>query len=172
MPYFLEMREGLPQFLQSTKQVLNFVAPLVHLAVVLPRVGPRSQRRHHRIIPQCQFQLPSLVALVRAIPDQRGTALLMRKPLQQRTPSRKRPMDWRPFFGTPSRQHGPSRWCCPSSPLELDTHDVFSLQMFEQLIQHPVFDQRFMRVQMVCQFPILAGNPRHLQPCSATHRMA
>ena len=42
---------------------------LVHLAVVLPGFDPRSQRRHHWLIPQRQCQLPGLVTLVRAVHD-------------------------------------------------------------------------------------------------------
>ena len=57
----LETREDAAESLQSTKQSLDFVAPLVHLAVVLPGFDPRSQRRHHWLIPQRQCQLPGLV---------------------------------------------------------------------------------------------------------------
>ena len=82
---FLETWENPPESLQSTKQSLDFVAPLVHLTVVLPRVDSRSLRWHHWIISQGQCQLPSLVSLVRSVHDQRGTALLLAKPLQQLT---------------------------------------------------------------------------------------
>ena len=67
----LETREDAAESLQSTKQSLDFVAPLVHLAVVLPGFDPRTQRRHHWLIPQRQCQLAGLVALVRAVHDQR-----------------------------------------------------------------------------------------------------
>ena len=43
---FLDPREPL----QSTKQALGHVAPVVNLAVVLPRVEPRPQQRHNWLV--------------------------------------------------------------------------------------------------------------------------
>ena len=40
------------------------------------------------------------------------------------------------------------------------------------LSRTPLLLQRFMRVYMECQFPKCLGNPRHLQPCSRTYKMA
>ncbi len=51
---FLEAREDSAEALQTTKQPFDFVAPLVHLPVVLPWVDTRTQRRHHGFIPQLQ----------------------------------------------------------------------------------------------------------------------
>lgn len=85
---FLETRDYPPESLQATKQSLDFVAPLVHLAVIFPRVEPRSQRRHHGFIPQRQGQLPGLVTVVRAVHVQRRIALLLTKPGQHLTPFR------------------------------------------------------------------------------------
>ncbi len=36
----------------------------------------------------------------------------------------------------------------------------------------PFFDQRFIRVYTVCHLPNRAGSPLHLQPCSATYKIA
>jgi len=40
------------------------------------------------------------------------------------------------------------------------------------LSRTPFFDHRLIRVYMVCQLPKRFGSPRHLQPCSATWRIA
>ena len=39
-------------------------------------------------------------------------------------------------------------------------------------LRTPFFDQRFIRVLRVCHRPNRSGKPRHVQPCSATYRIA
>ena len=56
--------------------------------------------------------------------------------------------------------------------LEPDAHNLFLLQVFEDPIQYAVL--RTSTHSRVDGVPIaeMAGNPRHLQPCSATYRIA
>ena len=48
---FLESGKDAPESLQTTKQSFDFIASLVHLPVVFPRVEARGLRRHHRRVP-------------------------------------------------------------------------------------------------------------------------
>ena len=45
-------------------------------------------------------------------------------------------------------------------------------QFLEDVVEPPFFDQRFMRVYMVCRLPKRLGKPRHWQLCSATYKIA
>ena len=77
--------EDTPETLETTKQPLDFVASLVHVAIVLPRVDSRGQRRHHGCEPQSQGQLACLVTLIRPVHEERGTVVLLTKAIQQLT---------------------------------------------------------------------------------------
>ena len=69
----LETRKSAAEPLQSTRQPLDFVAPLVHFTVMHPGFDPHSQWRRRWLMPQRQCQLPGLVAFVRRVHDERGT---------------------------------------------------------------------------------------------------
>jgi len=66
----LKATEDSAKALESPKQSLDLVAPLVHLPVVLPGLNPVGLGRHYRHKPQVQCQLARLVAFVRTVHQQ------------------------------------------------------------------------------------------------------
>src|SRR5258708_30733005 len=66
----LESREDTAKALESAKQPLDFVAPLVHLTIVLPRLDPVGLGRHNRDEPQLQSQLTGFVSLISSVHQQ------------------------------------------------------------------------------------------------------
>src|SRR5713226_4767334 len=61
---FLESGEDAPKALEPSKQALDLIAPLVHLAVVLPRRDSIRLRWHHGNEAQVQGELSGFLALV------------------------------------------------------------------------------------------------------------
>jgi len=55
----LEAREDAPVALEAAKQALDLVAPLVHLAVVLPGLNAGAKRWHYWDVAQVESQLAS-----------------------------------------------------------------------------------------------------------------
>ena len=66
----LESREDTAKALESAKQPLDFIAPLVHLTIVLPGLDPVGLGRHNRDEPQVQSQLTGFVPLISTIHQQ------------------------------------------------------------------------------------------------------
>lgn len=88
---------------QAPEQTLDFVAPLVHLPVVPPRVTPGLAQRHPRIAPPGQRKLAWLVAFLLPRPSTPTAALA-----------------GRPGAGAasaPRAQHGPVQGTARTSPL-------------------------------------------------------
>ena len=68
---FLEVGEDSSEALRSSELALDFVAPLVHLPVVFPRVVPGLERRNYGREAEVEGQLACRVALVGTIHHQR-----------------------------------------------------------------------------------------------------
>ena len=81
---FLESGEDAPEALEPAKQTLDLVAPLVHLAVVLPGRDPIRLRGHDRDETQVQCQLPGLLALVGSVHQQMNRPTGLAQTLQER----------------------------------------------------------------------------------------
>ena len=83
---FLEAGEDSPETLETTEQPLDFVASLVHVAIVLPGVDSRGQRRHHGCELQSEGQLACLVTFICPVHEECGIiVLLLTKAIQQLT---------------------------------------------------------------------------------------
>src|SRR5258708_26071900 len=67
---FLESREDAPEALEPAKQALDLVAPLVHLAGVLPRGDGIRLWWHDRDETQFQCQLPGFLPFVGTVHQQ------------------------------------------------------------------------------------------------------
>ena len=79
----LESREEATNPLQPPDQPLDFVAPLVQLPIVCPRVKPALERRHYRVEPQGPGQLAGLVPLLGPVPHQRQRLALAAQAMEQ-----------------------------------------------------------------------------------------
>ena len=79
----LESREDTAKALESAKQPLDFVAPLVHLTIVLPGLDPVGLRRHNRDESQVQSQLTGFVPLISTIHQQVNRPLRRAQFVQQ-----------------------------------------------------------------------------------------
>ena len=80
-----EAREDTAESLETAKQSFDFIASLVHLAIIFPWVDSLGGRRHHGREPQGQSQLAGFVAFVCSIPDQGGMVVLLTQAIQQLT---------------------------------------------------------------------------------------
>jgi len=81
----LESREDTTKTLESAKQPLDFIAPLVHLAIVLPRLDPVGFGRHNRNESQVQSQLTGFVSLISSVHQQVNRPLRPAQLAQQST---------------------------------------------------------------------------------------
>ena len=110
---------------------VDFVAALVHLPVVFPRVKSSLERRHHRREPQLQRQLASLITLI-CPTSQLRTASLAGTPgarVACVSPARYAPVQQAvrtaPPFAHP-RQQDESWWSCLPGTCRWPTTRVFS----------------------------------------------
>ena len=86
---FVEAREDAPEALQSSEQTFDFVAPLVHIAVVHPGVTPGPERRNHGCEAEVERQLACRVALVGAVHHQGRAGALAAETAQELAPLRR-----------------------------------------------------------------------------------
>ena len=164
--------------LQPAEQTLDLVTSLVHLPVVLPRVRPSLERRHHGCEPQVQRQL------ARPRPGTRGPSP---RPHCHPAAPLARSFPFRASWAWPGescdqcrrpRQPDESWWSTrrgtPGSPravgMDLDDGAVqrHRLQLLGGCRRAP----RSWTIHTgVDRVPKGFGNPRHLHPCS-TYRIA
>src|SRR5258708_11501345 len=82
---FLESREDAPEALEPAKQALDLVAPLVHLAVVLPRGDAIRLWWHDRDETQVQCQLPGFLPFVGTVHQQVNRPAGLAQTVQERS---------------------------------------------------------------------------------------
>ena len=80
----LESREDAPESLETAKQAFDLVAPLVHLAIVLPGRDSIRLRWHDRDETQVQCQLPGLLAFVGTVHQQMDRPTGLAQTVQER----------------------------------------------------------------------------------------
>src|SRR5258708_33788768 len=82
---FLEWREDAPEALEPARQAVDLVAPLVHLAVVLPRGDAIRLWWHDRDETQVQCQLPGLLPFVGTVHQQVNRPAGLAQTVQERS---------------------------------------------------------------------------------------